>query len=166
MLLGGLACGDRAANGDAAADTTALQSAGGVVAGELGGSATSDLPADTVHAFEGTWDLASVAERLEGEGLTPRPAGGVQQPFMGVPGTRFLVDGGEVQVFLYADVAARARDTDPVDSGEVQLPHTDGATPTMITSNNVAALLLARSPAVRDRVRHALQLSGRTEDEP
>lgn len=149
---------------DAARDTTAMVPPPPAVAPS--GAAAREAAQDTVHAFEGTWDLATVEQRLADVGLQPVRRGTVERPFMGVPGSVFEIrGGGEVQVYVYGDAVARAQASDALDTLRVapagqavqwRLP------PTLIVSNNIAAIVLTNDADVRRRAREALQVGGRT----
>ena len=108
----------------------------------------------------GKWDECNVRQRLERAGLAPQPiAGALRQPFLGVPGIRYRVGRAELQVFLYDNAAALARDLARVDTLRVQGRDTTvtwSATPTLITSNNLAAILLSDQGTQIERVRLAL----------
>jgi len=103
-----------------------------------------------------------VEERLDRAGLAPRRDSiPVRQPFMQVPGVRFGVGSAELQVYVYPDSASRARDTGALDTLTVS-PRGAAAvnwpeTPSLIVSNNIAAILLADNPRQRERVRLALE---------
>lgn len=100
-------------------------------------------------------------ERLDRAGLAPRrDSVAVRQPFMHVPGVRFHVGGAELQVYVYPDSAARARDTGPLDTLTVSPPSAPVTWPapaSLIVSNNLAAILLAQNDRQRERVRLALE---------
>lgn len=51
-------------------------------------------------------DYVSLIDNLRAAGATVEPAGDVEQPFFAVPGRLIRVNGGDVQVFEYADMAA------------------------------------------------------------
>lgn len=108
----------------------------------------------------GRWDECNVRQRLERAGLAPqRVTGEVRQPFLRVPGIAYRVGRAELQVYLYDDAPALARDLARVDSVRVQGPDTTvswSATPTLITSNNLAAILLSDHDTQIERVRLAL----------
>lgn len=133
-----------------------------------GGGADQNVGADSVAAAApaptpaatdsgclrtGKWELCSVRDRLEHAGLVPQPRDSVRPAFASVPGVVYGIGRGELQIFLYADSAARARDFTRFDMARVQSP---GGTPTLITSNNLAAILLSDNATQVERVRLAL----------
>jgi hypothetical protein len=106
------------------------------------------------------WDLAAVEATLQAAGTHPvYAAEPVRQPFMRVPGTLFSLGASEIQIYVYPDEAARLHDTHALDPHLVAPPHmmiTWRMPPTLIVSGNLAAILLTRDAALRDRVHHAL----------
>jgi hypothetical protein len=83
----------------------------------------------------------------------------VRQPFLNVPGAAYAVGGGELQVYLYPDSAARQRDVADFDTARVQPADSSAQPParaTLITSNNMAAILLSDSETQIERVQLAL----------
>lgn len=117
-------------------------------------------PLDTRMRPATNWDSASVEKRLESAGLAPvRVAGPVRHPFMSVTGRAYHLGEAELQVFVYADSAAVARDVQRLDTATVAPPgqRTEWRTkPTLIISNNLAAILLSRNERQIERVQLAL----------
>lgn len=115
---------------------------------------------DPVAAQTLTWDVAAVEHRLRDSGLSPvRAPEPVRQPFMAVPGTLFRLSGGELQVYIYGDAGALSRDVAGLDTARVAPPTMMIewlAKPTLITANNLAALLITNDDSLRRRVRSAL----------
>ena len=156
-----LACGGSGA-GDTPVGDTPVAGQGAAPAGAP--SPTPDRTGaadDTVPAQVITWDLAALEAALRGAGLEPaRAAAVVSHPFMSVAGTVYsLSGGGELQAFLYADANAAARDVERLDTARVAPPTmmiTWRATPALVTSNNLAAIVLTNDAALRRRVREAL----------
>lgn len=149
-LLGGCSR-DRAA----ADSTPAAASSAGTAADQR----TSPRPPPSTT---GLWDADHIEERLDRAGLAPiRDSVPVRQPFMRVPGVRFRVGGAELQVYVYPDSAARERDTQALDTLTVSPRGARAvdwpATPLLIVSNNIAAILLADNLRQRERVRLALE---------
>ncbi len=124
--------------------------------------ALSDVPArDSVSAHPVTWTVEFVLERLGSAGLSPTLAGAVQQKHMAVPGTRVLIPGAELEVYLYGDANATAHDIDRFDR-LMRMP--DGALmwekpPALVAANNMVILILTADAALRERVREVLHLS-------
>ena len=107
----------------------------------------------------GKWELCNVRRRLEDAGLVPQPRDSVRPSYFGVPGTVLGVGGGELQLFLYPDSAARARDLARFDTIRVQPRDTAvtwSAPATFISSNNLTAIFLSGSETQIERVRLAL----------
>ena len=102
-------------------------------------------------------------QRLERAGLAPQPLPDtIRHPFLRVPGIAYRVGHAELEVFLYDSAGAHRRDLAALDTGRVQ-PTGDSAvavawsaTPTLITSNNLAAILLSDQGTQIERVRLAL----------
>lgn len=115
---------------------------------------------DTGCVLSGNWRLCSVQDRLERAGLVPRlRPDTIRHAFMSVPGQLLLLGESELQLFLYADSGAMRRDVMRLDSIRVapaDMMVTWIAPPTLITSNNLAAILLGGSERQIERVRNAL----------
>lgn len=128
-------------------------------------------PHDTAAAHAFTWDAASVQANLHDAGFASvMEAGTVQQPFMSVRGALLRVahadparnpmPEAEIQVFVYGDQVARARDTDRLDPVRVAPPPTTVSWrvfPELIVDNNLAMIVLASDPSMRSRVRSDLR---------
>ena len=108
----------------------------------------------------GKWDECNVLERLESAGLAPQRLEGERRfSFMRVPAIGYRVGHDTLDVFLYADASALSADLARLDTLRVQpLDSTIawGATPTLMTSNNMAAILFSDRPTQIERVRLAL----------
>ena len=105
------------------------------------------------------WRSCSVADRLERAGLAPVAADTVRHPALSVPGQSYRLGRAELHVFLYPDSTGRARDVARLDSATAFLPGAAvvwPARPTLITSDNLAAILLSDSERHIERVRDAL----------
>ena len=145
-----LACGG---GSDRAADSTKAAAAPTPSVAVKGDSTCPNLT--------GRWDECNVRQRLERAGLAPRRAPEpVRQTIFGVPGISYAVGRAELQVFLYPDSAALARDLARVDTLRVQpregAPIAWSDTPTLMTSNNLAAVLLSDNATQVERVRLAM----------
>lgn len=135
------------------------------------GSSNATLPVarqssgDSVSPFLPPWDVATFQTALASESLgSTVVATPVRQPFMSVPGTvlqltRRAQPVGTAQVYVYGDAVIRGRDTDQLDSVRVS-PRTTSIRwqypPTLITSNNMAVVVLASDPTISALVRRAV----------
>ena len=127
--------------------------------------AATTRPKDTVAgASRLQWTLANLEEVLRKNGLNPVRSGPVTQPFLGGEGVLYKIGKAELQVYLYADAGAVARDTDPLDTTRVAPPTIQVSwrmPPTLIVDNNMAAILLTRDNALRRKIRAAIEKSHR-----
>jgi hypothetical protein len=129
----------------------------GTAGGEVRGGAAFDTSRST---STGLWDVPTVQNRLEHAGLAPRRADArVRVPYLSVAGVAFALGRSELQVFVYPDSAARARDTGRLDPKAVapagaRTPWS--MAPTLIVSNNLAAVLLSQDERQIERVQDAL----------
>jgi hypothetical protein len=147
------ACGD---GGNGADDDTAATTVPGI-----GTVATAGAPGDTAAPQGATWNLEMVEGQLREAGFTvSRDRTPVNLPFMSVPGTALDLGGGvAVQVYLYGDAAARGLDTDKLDASRAAPRGGTAAwrTPaTLVTDNNLAAIILTGDPGFRARIGDAL----------
>lgn len=117
---------------------------------------------DTIDAPKGVWSTEAVVGALESRGLGPVTIQGrVQQPFIGPVGTGLHLPGADVQVYLYADALARARETDLIDSLKVapRGTHVDWRMPaSIIVINNAALIVLTNDETLRKRIHAAVRL--------
>lgn len=132
-------------------------------------TAVSDAPAPVVLPGGGgeptcpmfaPWQACSVEERIYRAGLAVnRRPDGVRHDFLHVEGIVFETSRAEVQVFLYASEAARRRDTDQLDTVFVaprgKRIYWD-APATLVTSQNLAAIVLSPNPRQAERIALAL----------
>jgi hypothetical protein len=129
------------------ADSSSADAAGGPAPGD-------DCP------MAGSWQRCSVEKRLERAGLAVRrDSTQVRHDFLDVPGDVYRLGRGELQVFLYPSAAERQRDWAGIDSARVA---PEGkfiswpTPPTLIVSENLAAILLSLNGRLIDRVQLAL----------
>jgi hypothetical protein len=117
----------------------------------------SGVRAGTLTAPAYAWEIGTVVKRLTEGGLLPRRAAGqVSHAFMSVPGVPVaLGTKGDLEVFIYADSIAVARDVSLLDTATVAPRGTRPtwkAKATLITNNNLAAILLAYNEQFIERV--------------
>jgi hypothetical protein len=153
VVLLAAACGkDAPPRADSAATAASAASASAVA--PPAGDSTS-CPED------GRWRLCSVVDRLEDAGLVPQqqdePA---RHPFFSVPGTAYKVARGDLEVFVYPDAGAAARDVAALDTVRVAPKGETGPwrmpRPTFIHSANLIAVYQTLSETQAERVQLAL----------
>ena len=146
-----------------AADTTSPE---GRFVARAGGPAA----AGTACPAGPLWSQCGVRERLERAGLAPQVGDTVRHGFLHVPGQRYRVGDAEVQAFVYETVEMRRRDTAPLDSVRAAPPGAEPGwekPPTLVTSENLAAVLVGGNARQVERVTLALTAgAGTTEFQP
>ena len=159
LALALVACDTRKDPIARAADTTSPE--GHFVAPPMQPTAANGCPAGAL------WAQCSVRERLERSGLAPQPVDTVRHAFLHVPGQRYRLGDAELQAFVYESAAMRERDTAPLDSIRAAPPGTETTwerPPTLITSGNLAAILLGGNARQVERVTLALTAGSGTTD--
>jgi hypothetical protein len=148
------ACGGEREAGDSArADSVARTAAAPSPSQSRSGAATD-------AGTNGLWTIASIEKRLDLQGMVPRrlPAP-VSYPFLTVPGTAYQLGNAELQVFIYEDAAALARDVSRLDTTTVsprEAPMQWPRKATLITNANLAAILLGENALQIERVQRAV----------
>ena len=108
----------------------------------------------------GLWQACNVEDRIARAGLAVnRGEEGVKHDFMSVDGLVWETSRAEIQVFLYASEADRKRDTDMLDTVFVA-PQGRRITwrwpAILVTSNNMAAIILSLNGRQAERIALAL----------
>jgi hypothetical protein len=108
------------------------------------------------------WTLREIARRLTDGGLVVTDSGRstVRQPFLSAEGHLLKVSGSDLQVFVYADPAARRADSDRLDTARVAPPDAIidwVAPPHLIASGNLLAIHLTPNERLAERVRLILE---------
>lgn len=121
--------------------------------------ATMPPPGGTCPTF-GLWQACSVEDRISRAGLAVnRREKGVRHDFMSVEGLVWETSRAEIQVFLYASEADRKKDTDMLDTVFVA-PQGKRITwrwpALLVTSNNMAAIILSLNGRQAERIALAL----------
>lgn len=108
----------------------------------------------------GLWSECAIVERLERSGLAPRrDSGGATEPPLTAPGLRVRLGRGELEIYLYPDVASREREQATLDRSsylEYTSPVSMAAQPTLIPSANALVILHSRNDHQRERVGDAI----------
>lgn len=105
------------------------------------------------------WRSCSVVERLERAGLAvARSADDVRQAGVSIPGVAYRLGDAELDVFLYADSSAAAREAAGVDVKQTEPRTVRGILrpPTLIHSTNLLALFFNNNDRQLERVELAL----------
>ena len=144
--------------GGARPDSTAAGGPPGAAAAPLPPLAAGD---STSCPEDGRWRLCSVVDRLEDAGLVPQKQDEpVRRPFFSVPGTAFKVARGDLEVFVYEDPAALARDLAAIDTVKIapkgETPPWKVLRPSFIHSANLVAVFQSTSETQSERVELAL----------
>ena len=155
----GFGCGDgeRAERGQSRTAAAGGAARGAGSAGSTGAARARQNPSCPAN---GAWQMCSVIERLERAGLAPRQQPGrVLEPSLSSPGVTILLGRSELRIFVYSDRAARERDQAKLDPSKylsANEPLSMQVEPTLITSENLLAILRSRSDHQRERVSDAL----------
>jgi hypothetical protein len=108
----------------------------------------------------GLWAACSVLERLDRAGLAPRrDTGSVAEPPLRATGLRLRVGAGQLELYVYRDAAARARDGRLLDRARyvaADAPVPIQVLPTLIINANLIAILHSRNDHLRERVADAI----------
>ena len=108
----------------------------------------------------GNWAECSVFERLDRAGLAPRrDSAGVTEAPLSPKGYLLRVGNSELELYVYADPAAREREEAKLDRTkylEYPAPLTMRPQPTLIRSANLIAVLHSRNEHQRERVSDAI----------
>lgn len=161
LLFSGEACTERdRKEGDAAASDSLSP---GVAARETIAVVPDPLP--EVAARRMRWNVGAIIEALEAAGLQQRGAPqSVAESFLSAPGNRILFShpgGGEaeLQVFIYGDAGAVARDLAGLDTVRVapRGRNIDWRVPaTLLTDNNLILIMLTEDSRIRETVRQTI----------
>jgi hypothetical protein len=124
-----------------------------------GDRGTTETPA--ACPMVGEWRPCSVEERVARAGIDlKRETEPVHHDFMHVPGIVYTTSRSRIEVFLYPDSMARARDTDALDSATVSPRGTRVVwkePATLVMSNNLAAIIITFNERQAERIALALE---------
>ena len=156
-LIGAAACGD--ARDARQAESTAATTPSGSATVDLDSLATVQR-AESLAIAQDAWNAVEVVSRLEQAGLVVRDLERpVSAPGFEIEGAMLSVSGGELIVFLYPSARERVAVTAALDSASAAPPNTPSpwsGTPRLITSGNLAAVLVTEREQLAERVRNVL----------
>lgn len=121
--------------------------------------AACTLALSLVSCSERTWTAAAVDYVIRDAGLSLAAGEPVRQPFMSVEGATRVGPRAEIQIFVYGDAVARARDTDALDPARVAPPTMQimwRMPAALVVHGNVALIVLSNDPRTAERVRARL----------
>jgi hypothetical protein len=108
---------------------------------------------------EGDWKQCSIEKRLTDAGFVPIEKGAAPSGLFSVPGTTYGLGPSTLHVYLFPTASALNKEMAGIDTVAVTRR---GATaswplpPTLITSNNVAAVLISDNARLIERVQLAI----------
>lgn len=166
LALIAAACTSEPATNDTAAVVEAPPSDSAVVNLD---SITVVQRAESLAAALDVWNRVEVISRLEDAGLVVRDLDrAVDAPGFRVEGMTLSVGRGELVVFLYPSARERIAVTSALDSATAAPPGTTqtpwASQPRLITSGNLAAVLITSREQLAERVRNVLAARHRTVD--
>lgn len=130
------------------------------IAGTAESTAAARATAKPICPATGAWQVCSVVERLERAGLAPqRQSGDVLEAPLSSRGVAIVLGRSELRIFVYTDRAAREHDQAKLDTSKyasASEPLSMRAEPTLITSENLLAILRSRNDHQRERVSDAI----------
>jgi hypothetical protein len=162
-LSASVACaGERGRRSDSASGSTTGASTAATVRADSPTTATpprATAPATPTCVSEGEWQVCSVEKRLTDAGFVPIRKGAAPTGVFDVPGTTYTLGSAELSVYLFASAKAREAAVAGIDTVSVAkrgrtLPW--AAPPTLITSNNLAAVLVSDNGRLIERVQNAI----------
>ena len=108
---------------------------------------------------EGEWQACSVEKRLTDAGFVPIRKGVAPSGVFDVPGTTYTLGAAELNVYLFPSAKEREAAIAAIDT--VTVVSKPGASPwssapTLITSNNLVAVLLSDNGRLIERVQNAI----------
>lgn len=106
---------------------------------------------DTVAPFAGVWDVTTLQGHLERRGVVTSDMGAIRHPALAPPGVRLRSAAGDLQVFVYADAGARARDIAALDTLALRSAP-NGERLSLVAGDNVAVLVAPHDTSLRQAV--------------
>ena len=108
---------------------------------------------------EGVWQACSIEKRLTDAGFVPIRKGPSPTGVFGVAGTTYALGAAELSVYLFRSAKERAAAMAAIDTVTVAprgRASPWSSPPTLITSNNLAAVLLSDNARLVERVQNAI----------
>ena len=125
-----------------------------------GGAPATKAPATTPACVsEGDWQQCSIAKRLTDAGYVPIAKGPAPSGIFPVPGTTYALGNAELHVYVFKSAKERQTAVAAIDTVAVARRGAAASwplQPTLITSNNVAAVLVSDNGRMIERVQNAI----------
>lgn len=154
LALGVAACGREDGSGSRQGARSGAAAAGGAGAGSGANSANADA-AESAAVARDLWNKAEVVRRLEEAGLVVTDSGKkAHNASLKLDGEALGVSGGQLEIYIYPDDAARERGGAGLDTTRKGLPSIYD--PKYIISGNLIAILHTPKDRLAERVRLVL----------
>lgn len=152
VAVGVAACGGEGKTASRRSASDGRAATGGSGAGAASASATV---AESVAVAHDVWNKAEVMRRLEEAGLVVTDSGkSAHNPALKREGQELGVSGGQLEIYVYPDDAAREKDGAGLDTTTKGLPSIYN--PKYIISGNLIAILHTPKDRLAERVRLVL----------
>lgn len=150
---------DSVAAGNSAPAVAAARDSAPAAAPAPATSESAGTAASGACLSEGQWRECSVEKRLTDAGFVPLRTGAAPAGVFALPGTHYTLGAADLHVYLFASAADRERALAGLDT--VAVARRGGAAPwggapTLITSNNLAAVLVSDNGRLIERVQLAI----------
>ena len=109
---------------------------------------------------EGAWQSCSVEKRLTDAGFVPIKKGAAPTGIFSVAGTTYGLGAAELHIYVFSSAKAREQAMATIDTVTVSrrgTPPAWTASPTLIVSNNLAAVLISDNARQVERVQNAIR---------
>ena len=118
------------------------------------------VPGQPICPATGLWSVCQVTYRLERSGLVPlRDSAPVREDPLQFPGVKLSIGRGELEIYIYGSATERERDQARLDRSKYVVypaPMPMSPVPTLVTSENLIAILHSRNDHLRERVSDAI----------
>jgi hypothetical protein len=164
MACGG--AGERPRTSDSVTTTSAAAPASVTTAADsskaaANPSSATSTPATTGCVSEGDWQSCSIEKRLTDAGFVPIKKGPAPTGIFPVEGTSYTLGNAELHVYVFSSAKAREQAIAAIDTATVSrrgaTPQTWPIPPTLIVSNNLAAVLISDNARQVERVQNAIR---------
>ena len=169
IVVSSMACGgagERPRTSDSVGATSAAAPASVTTAADSSKAAANPslantTPATTGCVSEGDWRSCSIEKRLTDAGFVPIKKGPAPTGIFPVEGTSYALGNAELHVYVFSSAKAREQAIAAIDTATVSrrgaTPQPWPMPPTLIVSNNLAAVLISDNARQVERVQNAIR---------